>query len=242
MSNESLNQVTDDDFQAVAQWVFKQTMDDIKRRVHDPALSGDRYQILGIAPLLRKLLIDGGNLVQAVNRRYKLGLSFQIAPFDIQERELYEIITSSFPKPAPTLKELGYWRLFAPGLLMPNEDRPGESLTLPHFLAAHVGIVNGHRLSVRELVKFYCIVEGGVHIGMPRQKFEKDMLMMVPSELVMPNWGVDNSPISSLYVCAEIVILALEPLLEAIENDPVEPIPKPDILASSQGAPRHWKG
>lgn len=241
MSNENLNEITNDDFQAIAQWVFQQTMADLKNRVSDPSLAGDRYQMLGLAPLLRKLLIDGGNLVQAVNRRYKIDLKFGITPFSMSEREVYEIMKPSLSRSASSLQETRYWRLFSPGTLMSDEKSGGDPLGLAHFLAAHVGIVNGHRLTVKELIKFYCIVEGGVHIGMPRKPFEKDLLSMVPTELVMPNYGVDNSPISSLFVCAEIVVLALEPLLEAIDRDPVLPTPKPGIVTSSQGAPRHWK-
>ncbi len=42
----------------LAEWLFVETIDDLHRRTDDPA-SRTRYELLGIAPLLRKLLLDG---------------------------------------------------------------------------------------------------------------------------------------------------------------------------------------
>lgn len=241
MSHESDDDLSPDAYQAIAQWVFTNTMIDLKGRLTDSSLVGDRYQMLGLAPLLRKLLIDGGNLVSRVNRKYRLPLEFRIAPFSLSERECYAIISANHPHPEIPINEMK-WRLFSPGTLVPNDEDSGQSLTLAHFLRAHVGVVCGHLLTVKELVQFYCIVEGGVHIGDARNRVEKDLIGFVPNELSMPNSGVDNSPLASLFVCGEIVLSALAPLEDAIAKDPTPLNPNPDFFAMTTGAPRHWKG
>lgn len=242
MSKDEQFEVSHEDLQGVAQWVFTNTLADMKNRIEDEALAGDRYQMLGLAPILRKLLIDGGNLVQLVNRRYRIPLTFKIVPFEMSDRAIHEKIASGMPRSSSPVGESSYWRLFAPGSLMPSAESPGVELGLAHFLAAHVGIVRGRRISVKELIQFYCIVEGGVHIGMPRRDYEKDMLVMVPTELSLHNQGIDNSPISSLYVCAEIVLASLQPLLEMVEKDPVDLKPKQDVFVYTEGVPRHRRG
>ncbi|WP_420180837.1 hypothetical protein [Paenarthrobacter sp. TA1.8] len=47
----------------LAEWLFVETVDDIRRRCQNPAMR-TRYELLGIAPLLRKLLIDDAPLLQ----------------------------------------------------------------------------------------------------------------------------------------------------------------------------------
>jgi hypothetical protein len=46
----------------LAEWLFVETVSDVRRRSEDPG-SRSRYELLRIAPLLRKLLLDGSTLV-----------------------------------------------------------------------------------------------------------------------------------------------------------------------------------
>lgn len=118
-------------------------------------------------------------------------------------------------------------------------------LGLAHFLAAHVGVVNGHRVSVRELVKFYCIVEGGVHIGDPRKGFERELLRTVPGELLQPMHGVNGSPIGILHPLVDIVKKALLPLMHAVKDDPAPLTPMDGFNVTMFGeAPymKWWEG
>ena len=55
--------------------LFLATLDDLDTRL----ASRDPYEVLGIALLLRKLLLDGGaSLVDQVNRQFRIGLAFEI--------------------------------------------------------------------------------------------------------------------------------------------------------------------
>lgn len=220
MAKQQLPDISQDELQAIAQWVFMNTMVDLEARINDPGITGPRYQMLGVAPLLRKLLIDGGTLVDRVNRRYRLDLEYEIVPFALDDLECFEILKAHTAGSLPPLPDIPYWRIFMPGALLSSDESPGQSLGRAHFLNSHVGVVSGHRLSVRELVKFYCIVEGGVHIGDPRKPYERDILRTVTSELVQPMHGVDGSPIGTLHSVGEIVRRALVPLMKAVTDDP----------------------
>lgn len=237
-NNGDLNQ---DGYLAIAEWVFIHTMADIRARITDPSLSQDRYHMLGLAPLLRKLLIDGGNLVSRVNRNRRLPIEFAMNPFSLSERECIETIEANRDSTQFPVSEMR-WRMFAPGLLPPTEGGEAQALKLQHFLRATVGMVTGKRLSVKDLILFYCIVEGGVHIGEGRTPLERDLISYVPNEFMLPDFGIDNSPIASLFVCAEIVYEALLPLLQAVEAEPTPVSRVPGFEAKLSGMPRHRKG
>lgn len=49
----------------LAEWLLVETVADVRRRSQRPG-GRDRYELLGIAPLLRKLLIDARPLVNTV--------------------------------------------------------------------------------------------------------------------------------------------------------------------------------
>lgn len=49
----------------LAEWLFVETIADVRQRSEDPGVRS-RYEQLGIAPLLRKLLIDAIPLLNTV--------------------------------------------------------------------------------------------------------------------------------------------------------------------------------
>src|SRR5690606_35629560 len=137
---------------------------------------------LDLAPLLRKLLVDGTALANRVNQGHRLKIEYQICPFDLSDLDCQNLIHSVQPGITMPINEIPGWRVILPGKLLPDDENPGESLGLPQFLATPIGAVNGHRLTVREVIKSYSNVEGGVHIGDPKKDFERHLFATVPYE------------------------------------------------------------
>ncbi|UOR02085.1 hypothetical protein MUN77_01755 [Leucobacter allii] len=242
---ENLNtDLSAESLSAISEWVFCRTMVDLERRINIPQMRTDRYEILQIAPLLRKLLIDGGNLVNRVNRRHKLKIEFELVPFAKSDLDCFEMIQLTGLDGGLPLDKIPYWRVFEPSALMPRDGVESVSLGLSHFLAAHIGVVTRKRVSVRDLVQFYCIVEGGVHIGEGRNPLEKGLLATVPQELKSPMFGINQSPIGMLLPIAEIVKAALLPLMKAVTADPAEMKGISGFRATSWGGPLYegWGG
>jgi len=207
----------DVDYARVAEWNFCRSYEDLHARAFTEP-DNDRYRMLGIAPLLRKLLFDGTPLLHAANSRRRVKTEFRMRPFPYTQSQCLEQVRYTFVE----AEEATGWRVFAPGDLLPRNGDSGESLSLPAFGNATVGYVSGYPVSVRQLVKFYCEVEGGVHIGKGRTRAEVDMLATVPAELVTPYFGLRHSPILTLQFVGILARNGLSVLYDAIMADPID--------------------
>jgi hypothetical protein len=64
----------------LAEWLFVETVADVRHRSQNPG-DRSRYGLLGIAPMLRKLLLDGASLVDTVRAgRPEALLEFRVLP------------------------------------------------------------------------------------------------------------------------------------------------------------------
>jgi hypothetical protein len=186
----------------LAEWLLVETVADVRRRSEDPG-ARSRYELLGIAPLLRKLLIDARPLLNTVRAtRPEVPTEFRIrqwgAPKDEQHGE-----------DLPYLLRLG-----GPELVGGSEDPALPKLK--HFIGARVGMVQGRPLTVSEVVKYYANVEGGVHFGVPKD--ETDHVLSEVAPLLL---GHSTGQIEILAHLGTIVVDALTPLCDSILASPL---------------------
>lgn len=186
----------------LAEWLFVETVADVRRRSEDPG-ARTRYELLGIAPLLRKLLIDACPLLNTVRAaRPEVPTEFRIRQWRAPEDSRYDA-------DLPYLLRLG-----GPELVGGPEDPVLPKLK--QFIGARVGLVQGLPLTVREVVKYYANVEGGVHFGVPAEEAQRLLSQMAPLLL-----GHSTGQIQILAHLGAIVVEALTPLSESILASPL---------------------
>lgn len=202
----------------LAEWLFVETIADLRDRSQNPALRS-RYELLGIAPLLRKLLTDRGEplLVTVKRARQVITPQFRIRPWQVPDG-----VDESF----------NYLiRLGGPELV---GDAETPALTADQFLAARVGMIEGKDLSVKQVLRYYAHVEGGVHFGDPDEDGQEAMSSMVPVLL-----GNTTGQIDILGHLGQVVVDALTPLYDSILTSPTI-IPAMHRLNSSGLYDQHW--
>jgi hypothetical protein len=181
----------------LVEWLFLKTIEDIKQR----AESQDRYAVLGIAPLLRKLFIDAEPLLQAVRRhRQQPSVGFRFNPF----------------VPKPRLQGPPTWRAvleYGRDELVGDPD--SSRLTAKQFLSASVAAWQGESLSVRDVVKHYSNIEGGVHLGISDSDFSDVVLEIFP-----PFYDRVPDPVRMLIPIARVAIDGLHELRDDIVSTP----------------------
>lgn len=186
----------------LAEWLFVETVGDVQRRSEDPG-ARSRYELLGIAPLLRKLLIDGRPLLNTVRAA---------RPEELTEFRIRQWIA---PEDGQHEEDLPYLlRLGGPELVGGPEDPALPKLK--QFIGARVGMVQGRHLTVREVVKYYANVEGGVHFGVPEDDMQRALNEVAPILL-----GRSTGQIEILAHLGTIVVNALTPLCESILASPL---------------------
>lgn len=202
----------------LAEWLFVETIADLRDRSQNPA-PRSRYELLGIAPLLRKLLTDRGEPLLVTVKRARHGITpqFRIRPWQV---------------PDGVDESLNYLiRLSGPELV---GDPETPALTADQFLAARVGVIKGKDLSVKQVVRYYAHVEGGVHFGDPDEDGQEAMSSMVPVLL-----GNTTGQIDILGHLGQVVVDALTPLYDSILTSPTI-IPAIHRLNSSGFYDHHW--
>jgi len=185
----------------IAEWLFVETVDDLRRRCGEPA-SRSRYELLGIAPLLRKLLLDGSPLLQTVQiARPEVAIEFRIRPWKSEGRGIEEEGLQRY-------LGLGGEELF-------GGPEDAAITTVEEFKDVIVGVAGGSDLTVRSVVRYYAHVEGGVHFGVPREPGEPMLGSMAPLLL-----GHSTGQIQILAHLGHIVVAALEPMCRSILERP----------------------
>ena len=176
-----------------AENLFLTMLDDLDHRIK----SNDLYDLLNGARLMRQLILDGEPLMDKVNRKYKLKISFQITDAK------------------PTLMDgLAFWNI--QDGLDPATSRPGrQTLTVNReiFLGAIVATKGDKEFSVKETLSTAANVMGGVHLG---EASDKEKLM----EEINQQIAIGNLPFNlrQLKAIGRVVIETLLPLKHAIEN------------------------
>lgn len=129
------------------------------------------------------------------------------------------------------LPEFSFTPMQAPALPLPQPDgrwvpvlgfatadfvEPTHQATLKQFLAAPAASFRGEPVSVSRVVHYFAHVEGGVHLGKPRDDFERHAQRAVASiESAGGSWA------STLKHIAVVTVRALEPMAASIRADPI---------------------
>jgi hypothetical protein len=205
----------------LAEWLFVETVSDLRQRCRNPRERG-RYQLLGIASLIRKLLVDAHPLVHTVRDvRREVPLQFRIVPWAVPES-----------KEADSIPSLDYY-LRLGGMEM--VDGPKDAaLPLRAFLRASVGQADGEPLTVRDVVLYYSHVEGGVHFGTANDPTQRVLSSMAPLLL-----GHTTGQIQILAHIGAIVVDALIPLCDAILSAPTRDV-RIHLLSEEGRLLNHW--
>lgn len=178
-------------------WLFIETMRDLTERAQAPNSFASRYTVLGIAPLLRKLLLDSGRSL------------------------VYQVRKAGPDRPEPMFRSSQYPRPDTRGDLVAIGtasdrlwDPSAPPVNLDEFLKYRVGIVGDHDLTAREAIRHYAHVEGGVHLGKDEIPANDLLQLTGPASPIL-----QMTPFLVLSRIAEVVIDACSPLLTAAEAE-----------------------
>jgi hypothetical protein len=179
--------------------LFLRVLDDLEGRV-EPA--PDEYDVLGIAALLRKLLIDNPSLVHLVNREHRVKVRFTISV----PRRIWEIAET--PKPA-------LWSLqdgLDPETTLTPETT--SEVNLADFLRQVMIISGSHEFSVRDVITHAANVAGAVHAGKPRS-LEHEKLEKLAKDVKIGGYDLGTRDLQPI---GRVTVRGLQPLREAIET------------------------
>jgi hypothetical protein len=180
--------------------IFLRTLDDLGRRVQ-PGI--DEYEVLLIAGLLRKLLLDDPPLADQVNRERRLRIRYVIDA----SRPVWELLGE--PPPVFWSDQDG---------LDPETGLPGaepKAVTRDEFLAKVIMQFRGESVTVKDTILHAANVVGAVHPGRPREDVNR-LLEKVADELSIGGYRPD---VRSLLAIGRIVLRAMAPLREQIESE-----------------------
>jgi hypothetical protein len=180
--------------------LFLRTLDDLGRRV-EPGV--DEYEVLLIAGLLRKLLVDSPRLVDEVNRSRGVRIPYVINA----RRPIWELAGS----PAPV-----FWSiqdaLDPDGALTRPEPK---EVSLDELLGTVVMRVRSESITVKDVILHTANVVGAVHAGEARKDVNR-LLEKVADELSIGDFRPD---VRSLLAIGRVVLRAMAPLRERIESE-----------------------
>jgi hypothetical protein len=176
--------------------LFLHTLCDIERRLSDT----DPYEILLIAGLIRKLFLDDHPLVDQVNKKHRIKLTFEVpVPVNMPQNE-----------PLPR-----FWNVqdgLDPDTAPPFKQR--HTVTRDQFFQTVVTVVNNHGYSIREIVLFEANVVGAVHAGTPKTDKES-ALKQIDSVISIGGYA---SSLRQLKAIARVILKALAPLRQAVSQ------------------------
>lgn len=177
--------------------LFTKTLEDIENRLSVT----DRYEILLISGLIRKLFLDDHPLVDQVNKLHRVKLFFEITIPQNQPQN----------EPPPT-----FWTVqdgLDPDTAPPFKQR--YSATRDQFFQTVVTIINSHAYTIREIVLFEANVVGAVHAGTAKTDKET-ALKQIDTEVSV---GGYSSSLRQLLAISRVVLRALAPLRLAVSNN-----------------------
>lgn len=176
-----------------ADLLFIATLDDLDAR-SEPGRN--EYDVLAIAALLRKLLLDSSRLLDLVNRERRIRIRY--------------VANRRHP---PTDPPPIFWSV--QDGLDPNtalaRSQP-EELALDQLLSVTIIRIEGVDLSVHDVVDYLANVGGAVHLGQPRTP-KQTALASIESTIKV---GGYPPAVRSLLAVARVVSRALQPLRAAI--------------------------
>ena len=215
----SVNKLPKEQIRLIAEWLFITTMADLRSRCTqvEPI---DRYATLGVAPLLRKLLVDSPALV---DRDHGSDMP----------KPTFEIVKVPLSPNADMVQDGRLWKghltaaaeTLLPGVgPMPGRPQVGPTLSLNResLLKQEIGAAGDTYFTVRELINHCANVEGGVHLGQPKNKTER-MFMLTLAPSLQVGWQPGTLELLRVVlVVGAIVLRGLNPLEAAVRARPTQ--------------------
>jgi hypothetical protein len=175
--------------------LFLETCADLESRL--PRL--DEYGILRAAALMRQLLLDDQRLVDQVNRTARLKLVFDVR----DSRNYMQMVIGD-----------GAAFYSVEDGLDPATGRPGSTVELnrDQFLKWQVMFVDGHYVTIHDVIDQLAHIEGGVHVGTAKTGKEKALAEAGKT------FGIGGLPagIRMTAAIARVVLKALRPLRDQV--------------------------
>jgi hypothetical protein len=192
--------------------LFLRTLEDLQRRV--TSSNGDEYEVMAVATLLRKLLLDSQRLVDQVNRDRQLKIRFRT------------MLWASRTNPDVPEPEL-------PGAGPPGFFGGSKTVTLDEFLGRSAAWMDPHEISVKDVILYVANVKGSVHAGRPR----------TPKQQVLVDWSSaiqffgSDPTVMTLIGIGQTVVAGLAPLYRQVKADIESNPPRPRISVNLVPAP-----
>jgi hypothetical protein len=171
--------------------LFLATLEDLDAR-SSPGKA--EYEVLQIAALLRKLLLDEARLTDQVNASRRLKIRY------------YANNRNPPSDPAPT-----FWSMqdgLDPDTAAPLARNNPQQMTRDQFLAVTVILTEGVALTVRDVIDYLANVAGAVHLGRARTP-EHAVLAALDRDIQV---GGYSPTVRSLLAIARVTVRALQPL------------------------------
>lgn len=153
----------------MALWLLPERLADLHARIHSKAT---RYEILGIAAIVRSLILDPMTIESVARRRGAM-------PAPVFRYTPYEVRQGRSPGGLHWHDSGEHTLIFATA--HSEFTRPTVSADLRSFLKAPAAQLRNEPVSVKQFVVAYANVLGGVHLGRPRSPHEDLLRTMVAS-------------------------------------------------------------
>ena len=178
-------------------YLFCRTLDDIDSVIAAP----DNYEIIRASGQLRQLLIDGNRLIDVVNKPHRLKILYEVS--DGWDGPYAKAIIGLNPSMYAVLDGL------CPELSSLNN--PTRQLKRGEFLKFRAVLVQGHYVTIHDIICHCAHVMGGVHFG--SAKTDGEMALSTTAGI-----QVGGAPISvrQLLSILRVVRKALIPLEQEV--------------------------
>jgi hypothetical protein len=150
--------------------LFLETLDELYQRLRprEDVYGGlyRDYDVLMVAALLRKLLLDSQALMDVVNRGRRLKIRFRVHDSKPTSREWWAIMDELDPETATNT--LGHWYVgYSAVALNPTASNRPVIIDVPKadLLRRPVVVCKNHQFTVANLILHMAHEEGAVHIG-----------------------------------------------------------------------------
>lgn len=177
---------------ATREALFLRTLQDIEERI---APGKDDYEVLMVAALLRKLLLDGDPLVHQINRNRKLKVQF----------------TAVHRRP-PTDRATVLWTIqdgLDPDTAFPRLGGEVVRVSLDKFMALPVAAVEGVVIDIGSLIRYLAHVEGAIHAGTPGNDKERAIAKFSNGIGI---GGMESGAVRAMLAIGRVTLKALQPL------------------------------
>jgi hypothetical protein len=180
--------------------LFVRTIDELSDIIH----TDDYFNVLFSSAHIRKLFLERNPLFVVVNKTYHLKIEFEYA-------DDYNNFIRNYPtnilKPNGFLAIEGIdpYKGVSSAVVKVDKDK---------FFKTTIGSFDNKEYTIKDLIKFFAHIKGGVHVGIPESEIEKnlDVIHEHPSFSTLSL----NILLQQMRVITKIILKALRPLQQEI--------------------------